>query len=72
MPGRRLNITRCVVNTVTSGWVGVPNRRALRADFMTQSLVSPIDVCRELGISPFSKHSLSFSQADLGLTSAQE
>ena len=44
-----------------------------RSDFMAQSLALPIDVCRELGISPLRINIwLSFSQADLGPTSAQE
>ena len=40
------------VKTVTLGWVGAPLTSALRSEFMTQSLVLPIDVCQGFGISP--------------------
>ena len=44
-----------------------------RSEFMTQSLVLPIDVCRGLGISPLRIHiGLGFSQADHGPTYAQK
>ena len=50
-----------------------PLTSAPRSDFMTQSLVLPIDVCRGLGISPLRTNIwLNFSAADLGPTSAQE
>ena len=46
---------------------------APRSDFMAQSLVLSLDVCPGLGISPLRTNIwLSFSQADLGPTSAQE
>ena len=46
---------------------------APRSDFMAQSLVLFIDVCRGLGIAPLRTNIwLSFSQADLGPRSAQE
>ena len=46
---------------------------APRLDFMAQSLVVSIDVCRGLGISPLRGNIwLKFSQADLGPRSAQE
>ena len=72
-PGRRPpRITGRFVNTVTRGWVGAPNERA-PPDFMAQSLVFSIDVCRGLGISPLRTNIwLSFSQADLGPRSAPE
>ena len=44
-----------------------------RPDFVAQSLVLSIDVCRGLGVSPLGVDIwLSFSQADLGPRSAQE
>ena len=50
-----------------------PLTSAPRSLFMTQSLVLSINVWRGLGIWPLRiKHWLSFSQADLGPTSAQE
>ena len=50
-----------------------PPTDAPRSDFMVQSLVSSIDVCPGLGISPLRTNIwLSFSQADLGPRSAQE
>ena len=51
-PGQRPpRITGRFVNTVTRGWVGIPNERTC-SDFMAQSLVLSIDVCRGLEISP--------------------
>ena len=72
-PGPRPpRITGRFVNTVTRGWVGAPNERA-PSDFIAQPLVLSIGVCRGLGISPLRINIwLSFSQADLGPTSAQE
>ena len=50
-----------------------PLTSAPRSDFMAQSLVLSIDVCRGLGISPLRTNIwLSFSQVDLGPRSAQE
>ena len=72
-PGRRPPpITGRFVNTVTRGWVGARIVQT-RADFMAQSLVLSIDACQGLGNSPLRTNIwLSFSQADLGPTSAQE
>ena len=63
--------TGCFVNTVTRGSVGAPNERALFR-FLARSLFLSIDVCRVLRISPLRTNIwLTFSQADLGPTSAQ-
>ena len=72
-PGRRPpRITGRFVNTVTRGWVGAPNERA-PFRFHGAVVVFVDDVCRGLGISPLRINIwLSFSQADLGPTSAQE
>ena len=57
---------------VTVGWVGAPSERP-RSEFMTQSLVLSIDVCRGLEPSPLrAKHPLEFSEPDLGPTSGPE
>ena len=46
---------------------------APRSDFTAQSSVLSLDVCPGLGISPLRANTrLSFSQADLGPTSAQD
>ena len=71
-PGRRSpRITGRVENAVTRGWVGAPNERA-PFRIMTQSLFSSIYVqdseSRRFELNIW----LSFSQADLGPTSAQE
>ena len=74
MPGRCPRpITDRFVNTVTAGRVGAPNASAPRSNFMAQWLVLSIDICRGLGISPLRTSIwLSFSQADIGPTPAQE
>ena len=72
-PGRcPPRITGRVVNTVTRRWVGAPNERTPFI-FMPQSLVLSIDVCQDSESRRFELNIwLSFSQADLGGTSAQE
>ena len=72
-PGRRPPpLTGRFVNTVTRGWVGALTS-AFRSDFMAQSLVLSIDVCRGLvHLAASNKHLAEFSQADLGPRSAQE
>ena len=72
-PGRRPpRITGHFVNT-DQRVCRSPLPSAPRSDFMAQSLVLSIDVCRGLGISPLRLNIwLSFSQADLGPRSAQE
>ena len=71
-PGRRPpRFTGRFVNTGQR--VGRSPSRAPRSDYMAQSLVLSIDVCRGLGISPFRLNIwLSFSRANLGPRSAQE
>ena len=72
-PGRRPpRVTGHFVNT-DRRVCRSPLPSAPRSDFMAQSLVLSIDVCRGLGISPLRLNIwLSFSQADLGPRSAQE
>ena len=72
-PGRRpLPITGRFVNTVTRGWIRVPNERAL---FRFQGAVLGfVDRClsRTRNLAATSKHLAEFSLADLGPRSAQE
>ena len=72
-PGRRpQRITGGFVNTVTGGG-SEPLTSAPRSDFMAQSMVLSIDVCRGLRISSLRMNVwLSFCQADLGPRSAQD
>ena len=72
-PGRRPPpITGRFVDNLTRGRVGAPNERA-PFRFTAQSLVLSIDGCPGLGTSPLRANIwLSFSQADLGPSSAQD
>ena len=72
-PGRRPpRVTGHFVNT-DRRVCRSPLPSAPRSDFMAQSLVLSIDVCRGLGISPLRLNIwLSFSQADLGPRSGIE
>ena len=67
------NVSLVVLWTLWLEGGSEPLTSALRSDFMVQSLVLSIDVCRGLGISPLRINVwLSFCQADLGPRSAQE
>ena len=65
-------ITSRFANTVTRGWVGAPNERA---PFRFHgAVVGFVDRClsRTRNLAASNKHLAEFSQADLGLRSAQD